>query len=221
MSIRKLLVLVITLFSLEAEAATVNLLGRPIEAVIPTGYCEVGSHPADANLVSSTRAGIGNANQILVLFANCMELEDFRNGGRTMLDNYGLILAQTPKGQLRLLKGVSRSEYIKKMGAQPSNNPKNFKKIEARAKQYIPGYKSYENLGLLGTDSNGLYEGLMMTLTDDTGRLRPIVGIIGMTLVKEFSITINLYQAYQNSPDLRGLLTRHQSATANFVRANN
>ena len=60
-----------------------------------------------------------------------------------------------------------------------------------------------------------------MTLTDDTGRPRPIIGVVGGTLVKEFSITINLYQAYRNSPDLRGLLARQQSAIASLVRANN
>lgn len=219
--LRAPILFLIALLALKAEAATVNLLGRSIEAAIPAGYCEVGAHPAEAEIVSRAREAIGNSNQILAMFADCKELEDFRKGRRTTLDNYGQILAQTPKGQLRALKGVSRSEYIQKMSGQAKNFPEAFKKAETRLKQSVPGLQPLENLGILSTDSNGLYVGLLMTMTDDTGRPRPIVGIVGMTLVREMSITINLYQVYRNSQDLRGLLARQQSAIANFVRVNN
>lgn len=221
MSLRLLLSVVLTLLSVGAEAGPVNLLGRSIEPVIPAGYCEVGGHPADTKLVSHTREVIGTSNQILALFADCKELDDFRKGKKTMLDNYGQILAQTPKGQLRALKGVSRPEYIQKMSAQSGYMPEAFKKAEARVRQYVPGFQSQENLGLLATDSNGLYVGLLMTMADDTGRPRSIVGVAGMTLVKELSFSINLYQVYKTTPDLRGLLARQQAAMASFVRANN
>ena len=123
-------------------------------------------------------------------------------------------------GQLRAMKGVSLSEYIQKISALSNYMPEAFKKAEARAKQYNPGYQAQENLGLISTDANGLYMGILGTLTDDTGRPRQIVGVLGMTLVKELSISINFYQAYKKSPNLRGLLTRQQSAMASFVRAN-
>ncbi|MEI6610313.1 MAG: hypothetical protein WCO53_11300 [Deltaproteobacteria bacterium] len=215
-----LLVFLITMLSAVAEAATVNLLGRTIEIVIPAGHCEVGGHPAEAELVRRTKEGIGNSNQILVLFAECKELEDFRRGRRTMMDNYGQILVQTPKGQLRAIKGVSRAKYIQEISAK-SNWADAFKKAEARVKQHSPGYQSQENLGLISTDANGLYMGMLGTLTDDKGRPRQIIGVVGMTLVKELSISINLYQGYRKVPDLRGILARQQSAMANFVRANN
>jgi hypothetical protein len=208
------------LLAFEAEAATVNLLGRSIEAAIPTGYCEVGGHLAEAEIVSRIREGIGNSNQILAMFADCKELEDFRNGRRTMLDNYGQILAQTPKGQLRALKGLSRSEYIRKISGKTNDFTEAFKKAETRVKQIVPGLQLGENLGILSTDSNGIYVGLLMTMPDDTGRARSIIGIVGMTLVREMSITINLYQPFKNSTDLRGLLARQQSAIASLVRVN-
>jgi hypothetical protein len=203
------------------EAGQVNLLGQIVNAAIPTGFCEVGNHPADAEMVGRTREVIGNSNQILALFADCKELDDLRKGKRLMLDNYGQILAQTPKGQLRAIKGVSRSEYIQKISAKSGNMPDALKQAENRVKQYVPKYQSHESLGLLGTDTNGLYVGLLMSMTDDTGRARSILGVVGMTLVKEFSITINLYQVYKNSPDLRGLLSRQQGAIASLVNANN
>jgi len=222
MSVRTLFFALFAIVAIDAQAATVTLLGRPIEVVIPNGYCEAGNHPADAEMVRRTREGIGNSNQIIVLFADCKELEDFRKDKRTMIDNYGQMLAQqTPKGQILSFKGVSRAEYIQKISDRSSYFPEAFKKAEARAKEFIPGNPSIENLGLLSTDSNGLYFGLLMVLSNDTGKLRTVVGVSGMTLVKERSISINLYQVYKKTPDLRGLLTRQQSAMANFVRSNN
>ena len=221
MSLRLLLSVAITLLSTGLEARPVNLLGRPIELVIPSGYCEAGGHPADTEWVSRTREGIGTSNQILAFFADCKELDDFRKGKRTTLDNYGNIFAQSPKGQLRALKGVSRLEYIQMISAQSGYMSESLKKAEVRVKQYIPEYQSHENLGLLATDSNGLYMGVLVTMTDDTGRPRSIVGVFGMTLVKELSISIGISQAYRNTPDLRGLLARQQTAIASLVRGNN
>lgn len=57
-----------------------------------------------------------------------------------------------------------------------------------------------------------------MTMADGTQNDQAVMGI---TLVKDIAITINLYQAYWGLPDLGGLLTRQQAATASFVRANN
>lgn len=220
MSLRAPLIFLIALLALEAEAGTVNLLGRSIEAAIPAGYCEYGPHPAEAELVRRFREVIGNSNQILAMFADCKELEDFRKGRRAMLDNYGQIVAQSPKGQLRALKGMSRTEYIQKMSGRTYDFSEAFKKGEARAQQFVPGLQLAENLGILSADSNGLYTGVLMTVPDDAGRQRPVIGIVGMTLVKEMPITINLYQPYRNSPDLRALLARQQSAIAILVRVN-
>ena len=85
-------------FAAIAQAEPTTLLGRTIEAVIPSGYCEAGKHPADAELARRTIEGIGDSNQVLVLFANCKELEEFRRAKRSFLDNYGQILVQKPKG---------------------------------------------------------------------------------------------------------------------------
>jgi hypothetical protein len=98
MLLRLLLLSLFAFFAVDVQAATVTLLGRSVEIVIPNGYCEFGNHPADVEMVRRVREGIGNANQIIVLFADCKELEKFRRGKGSMLDNYGQILAQTLKG---------------------------------------------------------------------------------------------------------------------------
>jgi hypothetical protein len=203
-----------------ADAAPTTLLGRTIEAVIPGGYCEAGKHPADAELARRTIEGIGDSNQVLVLFANCKELEEFRRGKRFFLDNYGQILLQKPKGQLRALKGVTRPEFISKMAGR-ADFSEAFNKAEVRIRQFEPSYQSMENLGPLGADANGLYIGLLLAMTGNTPQPRRIVGVAGMTLVKEMPATVNIYQAYKASPDLAGLLARQKAAMSAFVQANN
>jgi hypothetical protein len=100
MLLRLLLLSFFAFLAVDAQAATITLLGRSVEIVIPSGYCEFSNHPADAEMVRRLRDGIGDSNQIIVLFADCRELEKFRRVKGAMLDNYGQILAQTPKGQL-------------------------------------------------------------------------------------------------------------------------
>jgi len=105
MFLRPLFVLVLALVSLtDASAGSVTLLGQPIEIVIPPGYCEIGTHPADVEMVKFVREGIGTTNRVLALFAACGELEEFRTGKRKVIDNYGWILVQTSKGELRAYK---------------------------------------------------------------------------------------------------------------------
>ena len=221
MALRFLLVCIFTLLTLNAQAGTATLLDRPIQFSIPTGYCEIGGLPPDEELVDRQKKAIGTSNQVLAMFADCNELEDYRKGNRTILDNYGQILAQKPKGHLRALKGVSRKEYIQNISAHSNYMADALNKAEARVRQYIPDYQSHENLGILNTDSNGLYFGILMTINDETGHPRKIIGVIGMTLVNEIPISINLYRVYRDTPNLRGLLTQQQSALASFVSENN
>ena len=171
-------------------------------------------------MVMRTKEAIGNSNQVLGFFARCKELQELHAGKRSMLDNYGQILAQTPKGQLRTLKGVTRSEYIRRMSGQADSSDA-LRRAEARVKELVPGYQSYENLGVLEADANGLYAGTLTTMVDHLGKPRQVVGIIGMTLVKELSVSINLYQTYTTTPEIRGLLSLQKSAMAAFVRVNN
>lgn len=220
MLLRLLLLSLFTIIAVDLQAATITLLGRSVEIVIPNGHCEFGNHPADAEMVRRVKEGLGDSNQIIVLFADCREVVRFRGGKGAILDNYGQILAATPKGQLRALKGVTRPEFIQKISGKI--NPSDaFKKASARLQKIDPSYQLQENLGILSADSNGVYIGILLTMTDDAGKPRRVLGVTGMTLVKDLAISINLYQAYNKSPDLEGLLVRQKSVMASFVEVNN
>lgn len=220
MNLRPVFITLLIIFAAPSHSEPTSILGRTIQVVIPSGYCEVGKHPADTEIARRTIEGIGNSNQALVLFANCKELDEFRRGKRAMLDNYGQILLQTPKGQVKMLAGVSRAEYIQRIAAR-TDFGESFRKAEAKIRKFEPSYQSMENLGVLAADANGLYIGLLLALTVDAPQPRRLVGVMGMTLVKELPLSVNIYQAYTKSPDLSTILAKQKSAMNAFVQANN
>lgn len=206
-----------------ARSEQVILLDRAIEIPIPNGYCQVGKHPTDAEMLIRITEGLGNSNKILTMFANCKELEDFRRGKRMLLDNFGQILVPTPKGKLGAFEGFSRGKFIAKLsgsGVRESFD-EGLKMGEARLKEIESSYQSVENLGSLGMDDNGLYTAIVLTMTDDTNQLRRILGITGTTLIKELPVSINIYQAYKGAPNLEALLAKQKSALSGIVKANN
>lgn len=202
------------------QAGQATVLGRLIELAVPAGYCEAGKHPAEAEVVRRTKEGIGTSNEVLVMFANCRELDELRAGKRQLFDNYGQILIQRPKGQLRAIPGITRADYISKISGQAGAFPDAFKKAETRMRAFFPEYQSMENLGAIDKDENGLYVGLLLAITADTGQPRRIVGIVGLTLTRQLPVSLNLYQAYGSTPDLQALLTRQKAALAVFVQRN-
>lgn len=220
---RGVLLVFFTLLSISTQAGTVNLLGRQVEVVMPSGYCELGMHPSDADLIRRLNVihGInGNESQTLSTFADCKELEDLRNGKRLRVANYGTIYVPTPNGQIPVMKGITRSEFIqaaKQDGQSVTDNA--LKTFESRVRERLPSLQ-VRSIALLRIDSNGAYYGALVSYTDDKGKPGQSVSIMGATLVKELPVFINLVQVYTKSPDIRGLLSRQQAAIAQFVHAN-
>lgn len=218
---RSLLVLCITLFTQEAQAGSVNLLGHQIMLPIPPGYCEMGGHPADNELLRLGKESVGNSNELLVAFADCSELKELRNGKRVLLDHFGQILAQKSNGQLANFPGMARPLFLQKMSQRAGSTNEAMKNANTKLRQVTSGYTGFENLGILKVDENGMYVGLVLGMVTPSGQPRSLLGVSALTLIKEMSMSINLYQTYKGAPDLPGLLAAQQSAMAKFVKANN
>jgi hypothetical protein len=221
---RCLLSLLVITASAAAPAAAprqVMLLGQAIAVPIPAGYCELGQHLAEAAVVDRLRAGLGNTNTVLAVFADCAEAAELRRGARAGVDNYGQIMAPRPAGELRRFSGVPRAEYIRQLSARADGIlPGAMERGVERAQSFVPDTKFQESLGVLATDTNGLYFGVLMSAPYPDGEQKAVLGVVGMTLVKELPISINLYRAYKGAPELPELLARQRNALAGLVRAN-
>lgn len=220
--LRTLLACFILLFAENTQAATVTLSGRAITIPIPSGYCEFGSNPADEAMMKRTKNGIGNDNQLVAGFGDCRELEELHSGRIRSLSSYGVIVVQAPNNKIRKLQRITRSQFIQELSKAFSNanTEKLLKVAEDNGKRFVQGFQSAEILGPLGANRYGVYYGLAGTVNDDEGRSYRSIGVMGLTLIKEFVFSVNLYRVDPTSIDLRSLLMRNKSALSALVHEN-
>ena len=174
-----------------ARAESIDLLGNRFTFAVPSGYCSTSGDPLFAEWESRTRNAIGKDNRLLLMFANCKHLQEFRKGKRRVISDYGAFSVQTPKGILHTVTGATRPYVISSLIAK-SDTSGALKRAETRAQQYIPGY-SNESLGWLDSDSNGAYMGMLMTMDDTPAKPIKITGVGGITMVKQLIFGINLW----------------------------
>lgn len=211
--------------SLGARAAALDLAGRKIEVPIPAEYCPFGKRLVDIELARALLNELGNDNQVLAFFADCDELDAYRHRRRAALDNFGLVFAQKKNGNSPVpIKGRSRQEFIRDLGGVTISDPSDvvrlgeahYKLALARGKLSLRSQQPFH----LQADGNGAYFGIVGQLTDSDGKLSNVLGVLGITLVKEMFLSIEIYQRIGAAPPIEELLDRQQAAMAKLVEAN-
>jgi len=223
--LRLFILQLLVLMAAAAQAAPLNLAGRKIEIPIPADYCQFGKRFIDVELARVILSEIGNDNQVLAYFANCEELDAYRHGNRAALDNFGLVFAQARKGSNpEPITGLSRQEFIKKNGGVAV--PKLADVVEVGETQYKLA-QARGNLSLqvqqpfrLQADQNGAYFAIFGQLSDGRGKSSNVLGVFGITLVKEMFLSIEIYRRFSASPPIEELLELQQAAMARLVTAN-
>lgn len=215
----------LVLMAFGAEAASVNLAGRKIEIPIPAEYCQFGKRFVDVELARLILSELGNDNQVLAFFADCDELDAYRQRRISALDNFGLVFAQKRSGNSPVpIPGVSRQEFIRGLGAvivaEPSavvrHAETQFKLAQARGKLSLLSEQPFH----LQADKNAAYFGIFGQVTDAQGKPSNVMGVLGVTLVKEMFLSIEIYQRFSATPPIEELLGRQQAAMDKLVTAN-
>ena len=229
MYLRNLLVIALALLVLEAEARTVNLSGRKIEIAPPSGYCLLdASRPAEAEIMRITAAGMGDGNQLLDSFADCVELDQLRGGRRTKFDNFGQIVVQSLRGKPAFISGASsREEFIRKIGGMPASSiaetTERTKNVVAQVNRALSegsiSMKAQEP-HWLNSDRNAAYWAILAQVVYPNGQKANLLGVTGATLVKNMSFSILIYRNFSGPPPIEILLLRQQAAMAALVSAN-
>lgn len=207
------------LVSAACSAAPVVLGGKPINVLLPEGYCALDERPAEQRLINMTKAQMGTDVEVLVMFDDCKELAGLRAGKPGMMSDFGQITVQVKNGQPITVTAPSRSEYFRRIRTQIDGGIKTgLQQAEQRMKLDSTASGS---LGVLGEDGNGLYSGLHISMQDELGGMRQMTGVVGITLVKDMVVGINLYHAFTGKETgLKQTLSRNRTAMARFVRGN-
>jgi len=223
--LRLIILQLLVLMAVGAQAAPTTVAGRKIEVPIPAEYCQFGKRFIDVELARVILSEIGNDNLVLAFFANCEELDAYRHGKMAALDNFGLVFAQARKGSNpEPIPGLSRPEFIKKNGGVIIPNladvleigESQYKLAQARGNPSLQSQQPFR----LQADQNGAYFAIFGQLSDGRGKQSKVLGVFGITLVKEMFLSIEIYRRFTESPPLEALLERQQAAMAKLVAAN-
>jgi len=64
--------------------------GRAVNLSLPKNYCAMEeNHPSDKRLIDAVKLSVKGANEVLMQFADCQELKDWRSGKQKFLNNFG------------------------------------------------------------------------------------------------------------------------------------
>jgi hypothetical protein len=191
----------------------------------PQGYCELNEQqPADARLIHVIGDLVaGTHNELLVMSADCSQLDAWRAKKRPALDDYAQYQTQVrskhsnfPRAESIKQACAAMREQGEKMAAGMASD------INTRLETALQGRKLNETafLGVLAEDADACYYGLFMKMRDETGTEKSQVTVAAITFVKGKIIYYNLYTVYHDTGTVAATLARHQRNVPALLAAN-
>ena len=214
--------LLLLLFTTTVSARTVDLEGRVVETVVPSGYCELETSPPELQIRAVQKRFNAQKNRVVSLFGLCSELKELRDGRRSELDSFGSIT--TPLKDLNLLdaKGMTRKYFIDfALGAKGrESRERGMESVTRKLQEFAPGSSSPQNFGVIDSDASAVYYGTVLTGVLDSGAVGTSAIVSGQTIVRDRMFTVSLRKTFPSDPDMRSLLVVQKENLANFVRVN-
>jgi len=108
-----------TLFSQPAAAVTVEWAGERFDLPVPGRMCALlKTEPVDRELIESQERVQANENIVMLAFAACDELDDYRNVRRKTLGYFGFWFMMAPDGKpARTPSTTTRARFVKAMSS--------------------------------------------------------------------------------------------------------
>lgn len=188
----------------ETYYADVN--GVSVNVHVPEGYCALtGETEAETMLMDFLSNANAGVNEVLISFADCGQLQDWRQGARPSIENYGFIATPTaanlthfPGNQDDLNAGMDPvlSNQFGKIMDQA------MKQGEGRAQAILDemesGVRIEETtpLGYFGYDSYGIYAGIMQRISGGQGMQVTIIGMYSTIAVQNRLLYFYLWDTY-------------------------
>ena len=203
-------------------AEQVDIFGRPLELFLPDGYCLLdAAQPNEKMLLDITTANNQGSNHLVAYFVPCNDLAAYRAGAITSMTEYGILFVPlvggsfqpTPEGRAATLQQVAAS--------LPGIDAAVLAEVERQAQSSQGGVKidGVQFLGVLGQDDSALYAGLLLDVSDGQQTLAA-AAVIGMTVLRDVTLTANLYRPYRSNADIVALTSELQPYMAALVAAN-
>lgn len=200
-----------------------SVLGADVVLSIPKGYCALDKkNRVDQEPISTLEQVNAGRNVILLMFADCKQLEMFRTTGES-LSNSGVYMA--PRSARRPVK-MSRAQFVAEFTAQLKQQKqltdKGHDEGKRRVKEQNAGAEIERNvnLGVLHSDDTAVYTGVLQTWQVEGGGKEQVVTVGGLTVVRERVISVNLSAEYRGKDTVTGLLTAQRGIVRALIAAN-
>lgn len=207
--------------SAAAGTHRVSVLGADVVLSIPKGHCALDKHNrADNEVISALEQVNAGRNAILLMFADCKELETYRATGESV-SNSGVYMAP---GSARQPVRMSRAQFVAKVAEvfrqQQPLVAKGHEEAKRRVKAHGAEIDQNVSLGLLRSDETALYTGVMQTWQVEGGGKVQVATVTGLTVVRERVISINLSADYKGRDTVTALLATQRGLIRALIAAN-
>lgn len=203
----------------------VELAGRKLSLEAPEGYCALEqAQPRDKVFLDRLSLALGDDYLLLLMFADCEELKQYRAKRAERFLRFGQIMAMRERGApIAALAGFSRNTYSAQATANFGRltDPAAQREALARLHQEIGEGRvaGQRIIGLLDRDGAGAYLGLIAR-NDTPGEPQILAGISAATLLREIRLSINLYRRYEDAQSLPALLADQKRIVARLIEKN-
>jgi hypothetical protein len=221
-----LMLIAVVLGAPAARAETLTLGGRTVILEPPAGYCALDpARQNEAELIAFNEKMQQPRNHVVMQLADCGELAEFRAGTRQNFERYGQYFAPLSEGAVKPITDRTRASFL-------IEGARELPKIESAAIVDEVAAKLRESaggavagaqfLGVLKQDDAGVYLGIAIgkvTVGDQTVSAGAM-GVVGLTLVNEISVSLGLYRANVGAEAVPDLLSKIQQTLAAMIQAN-
>ena len=209
--------------------------GVRFEMEIPRGLCQVdpGGSEFDEAFFSTMASLHSGNNKQLALFVDCPTFEAFRSGRDETMSRWSMVLLPLVDGQVKPLRETTRARFIEVLARQFSTFDQALTSLSGLLNERLAevfkdtdsavSINEVRSLGVIDRDDTGVYSGLLATYIFD-GQRSLVAGVLGMTLVGDYIVSVNFYRPFIDASTFELLLndtrsTVHQLITTNEAEA--
>jgi len=208
-----------------ASAESFTLGGRTVMLEPPKGFCALDPDRAkEAAIITLNEQMQQPRNHVILQLADCDELAGFRTGERQNFERYGQYFTPASPEAIKLASGYARATYL---AAAAQELPKLDSRmlVDELTKKFTATGSEVAGarfLGVLDQDDAAIYLGIAfgtMTVGKKTVAASAM-GVVGLTLVNDTSISLGLYQVNVGADSVTDLLETVREQMARLVKAN-
>jgi hypothetical protein len=214
-----------SIIALDASADTFKLAGRTVVLEPPRGFCTLDpKRPKEAEIINLNEQMQQPRNHVILQLADCDELKGFRSGDRESFERYGQYFTPASTDAVRLASGYTRATYL---AAAAQELPKLDSRmlIDELTKKFRASDSDVAGarfLGVLDQDAAAIYLGIAFGNMTAGKKIvaASAMGVVGLTLVNDTSISLGLYQVNVGPDSVPDLLESVREQMAALVKAN-